>query len=109
MGQLHKPNISRAIGAFKQFNTFNMNSFKPGSETKTNGPNYVFKQWRRYMRKRKVFLNYQWRDLGVYNDGYMMSAEELATLYHFPVKYVKSPSVERSKAGVGAPPDNLPT
>lgn len=108
IGQLHKPNISRAIGAFKQFNTFNMNAFMPGPDTKTNGPNYIMKQWRRYMRKRRVFLNYQWRDLGKYEDGYMLSAEELATLYHFPVKYVKAPAVERSKAGVGAAPDNLP-
>ena len=108
MGQLHKPNISRAIGAFKQFNTFHLNSLAPSPETKTNGPNYILKAWRRYMRKRRILLYFQWRDLFSANEGDMMSAEELATLYHFPAKYMRAPAVERAKAGLGSAPDNVP-
>lgn len=108
MGRLHKPNISRAIGAFKQFNTFHLNSFYPDPDTKTNGPNYFMKQWRRYWRKRRVFLNFQWRDFWGADAGFFMCAEELATLYHFPTKYMRAPAIERSKAGMGGAPENVP-
>jgi len=107
-GKLHKPNISKAIGAFKQFNTFNLNSLKPDPDTKTNGPNYVLKQTRRAYRSRALLLNFQWRDFWGDDNGYMMTAEELATLYHFPIKYVHAPAVERATSGLGSPPDNLP-
>ena len=108
VGKLHKPNYGKAIGAFKQFNSFNLNSLKPDGATKTNGPNFILKQYRRAYRMRSILLNYQWRDFWGDDSGFMMSAEELATLYHFPVKYVKSPSVERSAAGVSSPPSNVP-
>ncbi|MFH1353878.1 MAG: hypothetical protein ABIH36_01195 [bacterium] len=108
VGQLHKPDISRAIGAFKQFNTFHLNSLMPNPVSKTNGPNYILKAWRRYMRKRKILLYYQWREPSSTSKGHMMSAEELATLYHFPAKYMRAPAVERAKAGVGSAPENVP-
>jgi len=108
MGKLTKPNISRAIGGFKQFNAFNLNTFKPDPDTKTNGPNYLFKKTRRYRRKREVFLYFQWRDFWGYQAGFMMSDEELATLYHFPTKYARAVAIQRAKAGVGGAPENLP-
>ncbi len=107
-GKLNKPNISRAIGAFKQFNTFNLNGFRPDPKMKSNKPNYFLKAWRRYMKKRKILLYFQWRDLGGYEDGYMLSSEELATLYHFPAKYLRAPAVVRTKAGAGSAPENVP-
>jgi hypothetical protein len=107
-GKLVKPSISTAIGAFKQFNTFHLNSLKPDDETKTNGPNYILKQSRRRFRKRKVLLYYQFRDFWGITAGQMMTAEELATLYHFPVKYLRAPAVERATSGLGAAPENLP-
>ncbi len=107
-GQLQKPSIGRLIGAFKQFNTLNLNSFKPDSKTRTNGPNYIMRDARRKFRERSILLKYQWRDMWGIDAGRWMSAEELATLYHFPVKYVRAPGVQRSKAGLHSPPDNLP-
>ena len=107
-GKLRKPNISRAIGAFKQFNTFHLNSLKPDPETKTNGPNYIMKDLRRYRRKRQIFLEYQWRDFFGRDSGFMMSAAELATIYHFPSRYVVAPGVERAKAGRGSAPEGVP-
>ncbi|MBI3255896.1 MAG: hypothetical protein HYZ63_02900 [Candidatus Andersenbacteria bacterium] len=108
LGQLHKPNISRAIGAFKQFNTYHSNSFKPDELTKTNGPNYFMKASRRAFRERNILLNFQWRDMWGYDSGQMMSAEELATLYHFPAKTVQAPNLERAKSGLKSAPENLP-
>lgn len=107
-GKLHKPNISKTIGVFKQFNTAHLNSFYPDPNSKTNGPNYILKQTRRNWRKRKVLLDYQYRDFWGDRSGYMMTAEELATLFHFPSKYGRSPSIERATAGLGSAPDNLP-
>jgi len=50
--------------------------------------------------------NWHYRQMDPRSKG--MSAEELATLYHFPAKYVRAPAVERSKAGLGSAPDNVP-
>lgn len=108
VGKLHKPNYGKAIGVFKQFNSFNLNSLKPDSGSKTNGPNYILKQTRRRYRKRKILLDFQQRDFWGDNSGYMMSAEEIATLYHFPIKYVRAPAVQRAISGLGSPPENLP-
>lgn len=108
VGKLHKPNYGKAIGVFKQFSSYNLNSLKPDGHSKTNGPNYILKQTRRNYRKRKILLDFQQRDFWGDNSGDMMSAEEIATLYHFPIKYVKAPGVERAASGLGSPPENLP-
>lgn len=107
-GKLHKPNVSKAFGAFKQFNTNHLNSLKPDPDTKTNGPGFILKQTRRNYRKRAVLINYQSRDFWGEDSGYMMNAEELATLFHFPSKYSRSPSIPRATSGLGSAPENLP-
>ncbi len=107
-GKLNKPNISRAIGVFKQFNTFHLNSFKPDPDTKTNGPNYLLKKTRRFFRQKKMLLFYQWRDFWGYKSGQMFTGEELATLYHFPAKWIKAPGLQRAKSGLKTAPENLP-
>lgn len=107
-GQLRKPNVGRAVGVFKQFNTFHLNSLRPEPTSKTNGPNYLLRDTRRLWREKRIFLNFQWRDFWGRGSGQWMSAEELATLYHFPSKYMRTPGVERAKSGLQSPPDNLP-
>jgi hypothetical protein len=106
-GKLRKPAMGTALGAFRQFNTFHLNAFKPDPSTKTNGPTYFLKEKRRRFRKRRMLLNFQWRDMWL-DAGQMMSAKELATLYHFPGKYLQAPAVERAMSGRGTPPENLP-
>ncbi|OGY30781.1 MAG: hypothetical protein A2805_02000 [Candidatus Andersenbacteria bacterium RIFCSPHIGHO2_01_FULL_46_36] len=108
VGQLKKPNIARGFGVFKQFNAWHLNGFAPDAETRTNKPNFIFRDRRRLWREKNILLNFQWRDFFGTDSGQIMNAEELATLYHFPVKYVSSPSVQRAKAGRQAPPANLP-
>lgn len=107
VGQMKKPNIGRGIGTFKQFNAWHLNGFKPDSN-KTNGPNFIMRNRRRLWREKNILLNYQWRDFFGTDAGQFMNAEELATIYHFPVKYVSAPTVERAKAGRQAPPADLP-
>lgn len=106
-GKLHKPNVGRAIGGFKQFNTFHLNAFRPNPKTKSNGVDYIMKERRRAFRERAILAFFQWRDPVVGQRG-MLTAEEIATLYHFPAKWVKAPVLERAKAGTYSAPDNLP-
>ncbi|MEX1112234.1 MAG: hypothetical protein WEC84_02120 [Candidatus Andersenbacteria bacterium] len=108
IGQMRKPNVGRAFGVFKQFNTYHLNGLRPEPTTKANGPNYLMRDTRRYWREKRILLNFQWRDFWGRGSGQWFSSEELATLYHFPVKYLRSPGVERAKAGLTSPPDNLP-
>lgn len=108
VGQMKKPNIGRLIGVFKQYATFHLNHLYPDGTTKTNGPNFIMRNKRRLWREKTILQNFQWRDFFGRDSGYMLNAEELATLYHFPVKYVAAPSVERAKAGKQTPPANLP-
>lgn len=107
-GRFRKPAMGTAIGAFKQFGTYHLNSLKPDSATKTNGPNYILKDKRRKFRKRRMLLNFQFRDFWGVDSGQMMTAKELATLYHFPNKYVRAPLIERAVSGLGSAPENLP-
>lgn len=107
-GQLHKPNVGRAIGAFKQFNSFHLNALKPDGKTKSNGVDYIMKERRRKFRERQILAFYQWREPHSVNGPYMMTAEEIATLFHFPSRWVQAPVLERAKAGVYAAPDNVP-
>lgn len=107
VGQLKKPNIGRGIGVFKQFNTFHLNGLRPDPKSKSNGPNYILREPRRYLRERKVFLQYYWREIW-YGDGKMFTPEELATLFHLPSKHVKAPGLARAKSGLHSPPQNLP-
>ncbi|MEK7556565.1 MAG: hypothetical protein AAB538_01165 [Patescibacteria group bacterium] len=106
-GKLHKPNIGRAIGPFKQF--WGANAFRPDPKTKSNGVDYIMKERRRLYRERTILAEYQWRDpLGMGRGPYMLTAEEVATVYHFPTKWIQAPVLERAKAGTYSAPEEVP-
>jgi len=78
-----------AVGAFRQFNTNNMNSFSAGDIDKTDG---LFN-----LVKRRFFTN-----------GYILNIEELASLYHLPNTTVETPRVTWAGSKKGEPPTMLP-
>ena len=43
------------------------------------------------------------------SDRFVLTTEELATIYHFPTEETKAPGLERIASTKGAPPSNLPT
>ena len=126
--------MKRAIlGAYKQFNTYNLNGFKRNGDVEP-GVDYriEFKESRNLYRKKRVFDNYKRRNfiqyskaskyfkpliyerLPIFNWFFMKSKpfvfniEELATIYHFPVITVKSPLTPKVEFRKGEPPTGLP-
>ncbi len=99
--------VSSFIGAIKQFNDFNLNSFKPEETSKTYA-NYVFTEDRLRYRQRRILRRYRTRDTDPQSTRFMLSAEELATIFHIPDMAVTAPTLTRVAARRGGAPMNLP-
>jgi hypothetical protein len=113
-----KPQIKSAFAFFAQFDTANLNGFKPWPETITK----IKKKWflplnlfiarRLYLRKRHLFRNYikRFPPFWPKSDGpFILSIEEMATIFHFPGQMsAPAPSVQRVEAKKGEAPASLP-
>jgi hypothetical protein len=97
--------ISGIIGAIKQFNDNNLNSFVPQDTSKTYSW-YFFTQERLRYRQRKLFIRYKDRDMT--GNKFFLSTEELATVFHMPDMSVVAPSITKVEARRGGAPSNLP-
>lgn len=100
-----KANVGAFIGAIKQFNDLNLNSFKPNDASKTSA-DYMLEDKRIAFRQRKIYNRYRNRSM----DGatFILTTKELATVFHFPDMGVKAPSLTRIESKRGAAPVNLP-
>ena len=107
--KFNKPVAKAIYGGFKQFNTLDLNSFKPDTRTLTGGIVW-FKKMRVIARQNKILYKYRyrghWLEPGYY--GYILNNEELASVYHFPVLAVKAPLVKKIEAKKAEPPMSLP-
>lgn len=105
-------NVSAIGSAFRQFNTQDMNSFKPISETMTKVTGRIFttKGWFRknklFYKKRVIFDLYKLRFFPP--ECSIMNTEEMATVFHFPIISVEAPLLRRVESRRGEPPPNLP-
>lgn len=97
--------ISAVLGAFRQFDTRDMNFFRPDLDTMTKGK-FPFKDQKAEAKKRKIFKAYRYRMMGRKNS--VLNVEELATIFHFPAIAVKSPMLRRLSSRKGEPPAGLP-
>lgn len=82
--------LEAAVGAFKQFNTNNLNAFeldKPTTDTT-------------YLR------TFRTRQLS--NAPFRLNVEEIASLFHFPDESVQTPNIAWAGSKKGEPPQNLP-
>lgn len=102
-----KSRISGVVGAIKQFNTMNMNGFKPSKSQKT-ARDYFFVEPRVNAIKRSLLRSYKFRSIWRGGRPIVLNTEELASLWHFPVITVKAPSVKKTDAKRGEPPTTLP-
>ncbi|MBX4199793.1 ATP-binding protein, partial [Candidatus Saccharibacteria bacterium] len=78
------------VGAFKQFNTTNLNGFQATGST--------------YNRDKQ--LEYQTRFF--IDNGYILNIEELASLFHLPHTSVETPNILWATTKTAEPPPNVP-
>ena len=94
--------------AMKQYNTQNMNGFKPN---KTTSVDYFLKKTREKRKKKTMLCAYQersWFYIPYRRKPFVLNTEALATLYHFPGRVAETPTLGRIEAKRGEPPINLP-
>ncbi|MDD5749938.1 MAG: hypothetical protein PHO91_04145 [Patescibacteria group bacterium] len=99
--------ISSVFGSIKQFNTLDLNAFKPDPKTKTQIA-YFFIEHRKNKRRERLVRAYQRRSGVAGHAYYILNNEELATIWHFPSKYVKAPMLQRTEAKKSEAPASLP-
>ena len=99
--------VSGFIGGIKQFNDQNLNSFKPNNTTKTSAE-FVFRASRLRYMQRRIFRRYIDRDPQPYDVRFLLSTEELATIFHIPDMSVTAPALSRVAAKRSGAPTNLP-
>ena len=108
-GKFRKPLANAIYGAFKQFNTLDLNSLKMDGRYLTGGI-FFFKKRRVIARQNKILRRYIYRghylEPGSY--GQIMNSEELASIWHFPTLVVKAPLVKTTEAKRSQPPMSLP-
>jgi len=106
---LKQRGLQGIYGAFKQFNSLGLNSFKPDASSITGGLLW-FKKPRIAKRQRNMLDSYKNRGQhltpGEY--GYILNTEELASLWHFPVLEVKTPLLKKTESKKSEPPMSLP-
>lgn len=98
-------NIGAVIGTFKQFSTYNLNGFKPNGAV-TPDIDYVFKETREYLRKKKLYKKA--RDRKFVRNPIIFNTEELATVYHVPSLMMEVPMLPKINAKKAEPPAELP-
>ncbi len=103
--------VTGVTAAIQQFNTSDANGLKPGGKgnTKTSA-DYFFVNSRVAKKQRRILYHYCGREnwYGEPPMELLLNAEELATLWHFPVMTVKATSVETSASKKAVAPSRLP-
>ena len=100
--------FASVIGAMKQFNTLNLNAFRPDFPITTK-VRYLFKALRTKWRKNRLMLGYIYRSAWRGSEQYILNTEELASIYHFPALTVKAPLLKRTTFKRSEPPVDLPS
>ncbi|HUZ93117.1 MAG TPA: hypothetical protein VNG29_03940 [Candidatus Paceibacterota bacterium] len=102
-----RDNVASITGYFRQFNTQNLNMFRPDKFTMSAAVHGFFKQTRLNWRRRMLYESY--RDMRFNHHKPILNIEELATIYHFPILGVESTYLEKVESRKGGPPARLPT
>ncbi|MFA5126487.1 MAG: hypothetical protein WC465_00610 [Patescibacteria group bacterium] len=99
--------VSSVFGSLKQFSTMHLNSFKPDAKTKTK-IEWIMVKTRTNWRRTNLIRAYKSRS-GIIGHGYfILNTEELATLWHFPSKFIRTPLLQKTESKKAEPPASLP-
>ena len=109
-------NSHRIIGRsyFAHFQTQNLNHLRFSTTTRPK-THYIFRKRIPFLRTRRMFRNYTLRFPPLFpnrtKECPILNTEELATLFHFPLKItgLAFPTMSRVQSKKGGPPSNLPT
>ncbi|MFH0846152.1 MAG: hypothetical protein V1851_01990 [Patescibacteria group bacterium] len=101
-------NISGLLGTFKQYNSLDLNGFKPTAVTDFDYPWQDYKGIRVNKLKKEIFNRYKRRDFSDDYEPFVLNTEELATIYHFPGGVAQTPSFSRLTSKKAEAPFNLP-
>lgn len=103
--------ITGLTGTFKQFNSGNLNGFKPTHVTDFDYPWQDYSGHRRTEKKKELFDAYRLRSYfypPYVGKPFVLNTEELATIYHFPGRALETPAFKRIDSKKTEPPGNLP-
>ena len=103
-----KINVASMIGSMNQYNSMNLNGFKP---TRVTDVNYFFVEKRVAAKKKKMLDAYRKRSyfyLPYIYPTFVLNTEELATIFHLPGSVAETPTFSRIEAKKGEPPPGLP-
>ena len=106
--KFNQVNIPAIMGVMKQYNTQNLNGFKP---TSTTSVDFFFKNRRERVLKSTMIDAYRKRScfhVPYEKKTFVFNTEELATVYHFPGRVAETPTFGRVEAKKGEAPSNLP-
>lgn len=106
-------NIAGLTGSFRQYNSDNLNSFKPAGVTAFDYPWQDLMNIRLSKKKKSILKAYKERAFfrPIYTDigtHFVLNSEELATIYHFPGGVAKTPTFARIGSRKAEAPSNLP-
>lgn len=102
-----KRRFNSTMGVFKQFNSYDMNGFKPYKRTFTK-VEYFFPKPRVFARQRALLKGAKTRSWAIGTKPAILSTESLASIFHIPHLTVKAPSMTKTLSKKGSAPTNLP-
>lgn len=96
------------MGALKQYNALDSNSFLP--DKRTWSKTYFFlKKTRQYMRETKILSAFKARSSVFGPPQFVLTNDELATLWHFPNNELRVPMLKTTEGKKSEAPVNIPT
>lgn len=114
-------NVTGLTGMIKQYNSNTLNGFSPVNATGFDFPWQDFKGNRAQALKFEMYNAYRLRSYfypphhssqvarkSIFRKPFVLSSEELATIYHFPGRVAETPSFSRIDSKKVEPPFNLP-
>lgn len=106
-----KLNFGAMASATKQYNSADLNGFKPGISTAIKFPWQDLTGKKAALKKYTMFDAYRRRSYFyppyVYKP-FIFNTEELATVYHLPGSVAQTPTLKRIESRRGEPPANIP-
>ena len=99
-----KERLGSVLAAFKLFSSLSLNGFKPAFMVEVfKGRN---KALYTFQNKKWLYQRYRYRTFP--EKPFILTTEEMATVYHFPDVSIHTPTLPRVESKKGEPPTNLP-